>query len=199
VFPDKPVTRSLPRLEWVKARAGGTLGGKPTCFTGARPLRNGGRPKEDIAREALRLAAHKLPLKTRFLRGVSEMKMTELREKSVDELNALDAEFRALFDLRFKHYTGQLVDTASAQRAGISLGSRPSSASVSSPRAGKRLRRRYLMMSTEIESEATARPASAYRGKQQDGQNGCGADRHGRHASGLHKYVRQPREVQGSR
>jgi large subunit ribosomal protein L29 len=50
------------------------------------------------------------------------MNPTELREKSVDELNALDAEFRRrLFDLRFKHYTGQLVNTADlkATRRGI--------------------------------------------------------------------------------
>ncbi len=42
------------------------------------------------------------------------MKSAELREKSVDELRELGLERRKeLFDLRFKHYTGQLVDTAS--------------------------------------------------------------------------------------
>ena len=41
------------------------------------------------------------------------MKASELREKSVDELRALSDERRKeLFDLRFKHYTGQLVNTA---------------------------------------------------------------------------------------
>jgi large subunit ribosomal protein L29 len=41
------------------------------------------------------------------------MKSNELRGKSVDELKALGLERRKeLFDLRFKHYTGQLADTA---------------------------------------------------------------------------------------
>lgn len=50
------------------------------------------------------------------------MNPSELREKSVDELGAMDAELRRrLFDLRFKHYTGQLVNTADlkAARRGI--------------------------------------------------------------------------------
>lgn len=50
------------------------------------------------------------------------MNASELREKSADELQALDVEFRRrLFDLRFKHYTGQLVNTADlkATRRGI--------------------------------------------------------------------------------
>jgi large subunit ribosomal protein L29 len=50
------------------------------------------------------------------------MNAAELREKSVDELKALDSEYRRrLFDLRFKHYTGQLVNTADlkATRRGI--------------------------------------------------------------------------------
>lgn len=41
------------------------------------------------------------------------MKASELREKSLDELRELNNERRReLFDLRFKHYTGQLVNTA---------------------------------------------------------------------------------------
>ena len=41
------------------------------------------------------------------------MKASDLREKSLDELRALsDERRRELFDLRFKHYTGQLVNTA---------------------------------------------------------------------------------------
>ena len=50
------------------------------------------------------------------------MNSVELREKSVDELKSLDGEFRRrLFDLRFKHYTGHLVNTADlkATRRGI--------------------------------------------------------------------------------
>lgn len=46
------------------------------------------------------------------------MKATELRSKSVEELEALGQERRKeLMDLRFKHYTGQLVDTAAMRLA----------------------------------------------------------------------------------
>ncbi len=46
------------------------------------------------------------------------MKARELREKSVDELRDLsDERRRELFDLRFKHYTGQLINTASLKSA----------------------------------------------------------------------------------
>ena len=45
------------------------------------------------------------------------MKASELREKSLDDLQFLsDERRRELFDLRFKHYTGQLMDTASLKR-----------------------------------------------------------------------------------
>ncbi len=46
------------------------------------------------------------------------MKADELREKSIKDLRDLsDERRRELFDLRFKHYTGQLLDTASLKRA----------------------------------------------------------------------------------
>ncbi|MCB9547415.1 MAG: 50S ribosomal protein L29 [Myxococcales bacterium] len=45
------------------------------------------------------------------------MKASELRERTVDELMTLSQERRReLFDLRFKHYTGQLLDTASLRK-----------------------------------------------------------------------------------
>lgn len=45
------------------------------------------------------------------------MKASELREKSVEELRTLsEVERKALFDLRFQHYTGQLMNTASLSR-----------------------------------------------------------------------------------
>lgn len=41
------------------------------------------------------------------------MKTNELRSKSVEELKVLgESRRKELFDLRFKHYTGQLADTA---------------------------------------------------------------------------------------
>jgi large subunit ribosomal protein L29 len=46
------------------------------------------------------------------------MDTSALREKSVEELRALgEEERRNLFDLRFKHYTGQLINTASLKDA----------------------------------------------------------------------------------
>ncbi|MEE2757706.1 MAG: 50S ribosomal protein L29 [Myxococcota bacterium] len=45
------------------------------------------------------------------------MNANELREKSVEDLRELnDERRRELFDLRFKHYTGQLLDTASLKK-----------------------------------------------------------------------------------
>ena len=45
------------------------------------------------------------------------MKASELREKSVAELKELNEEQRReLFDLKFRHYTQGLVDTASLTR-----------------------------------------------------------------------------------
>ena len=46
------------------------------------------------------------------------MKSSELREKSLQDLRELSDECRKdLFDLRFKHYTGQLINTASLKDA----------------------------------------------------------------------------------
>ncbi|MGC6419191.1 MAG: 50S ribosomal protein L29 [Bradymonadia bacterium] len=45
------------------------------------------------------------------------MKTSELREKSAQDLRDLsDERRRELFDLRFKHYTGQLLDTAALKK-----------------------------------------------------------------------------------
>ena len=45
------------------------------------------------------------------------MKASELRERTVDELMTLSQERRReLFELRIKHYTGQLLDTASLRK-----------------------------------------------------------------------------------
>jgi large subunit ribosomal protein L29 len=45
------------------------------------------------------------------------MKTSELREKSVSDLKELnDEQRRELFDMRFRHYTQGLVDTASLKK-----------------------------------------------------------------------------------
>lgn len=46
------------------------------------------------------------------------MRASELRQKSTDELVELNRERRReLFDLRFKHYTGQLMETSELRKA----------------------------------------------------------------------------------
>ena len=79
---------------------------------------------EEIAREALRLASHKLPVKTKFVKREAEygevMKLTEVKE-FVKELRGLSQEELAkrenelkkeLFELRFQAAAGQLEQTA---------------------------------------------------------------------------------------
>ena len=64
---------------------------------------------EELAREALTLALHKLPFKSKFVTRESENEYTELKDKSVAELNALLKEKKVLlFTLRQKLKTMQL-------------------------------------------------------------------------------------------
>ena len=83
----------------------------------------GGVP-EEVAREALRLASHKLPVKCKFVKREAKegevMKLTEVKE-FVKELRGLSQEELAkrerelkkeLFELRFQAATGQLEQTA---------------------------------------------------------------------------------------
>ena len=68
---------------------------------------------EETAREALRLAAHKLPVKCKFVKreGLEEAKMkaNELRDMSAAELTKKLAELKEeLFNLRFQHAINQL-------------------------------------------------------------------------------------------
>ena len=78
---------------------------------------------EEIAREALRLASHKLPVKTKFVKREAEsgevMHLTEVKE-FVKELRGLSQEELAkrenelkkeLFELRFQAAAGQLEQT----------------------------------------------------------------------------------------
>ena len=79
---------------------------------------------EEVAREALRLASHKLPVKSKFVKREAEkgedMKLEEIK-KFVAELRGLSQEELAkkenelkkeLFDLRFQAAAGQLDQTA---------------------------------------------------------------------------------------
>ena len=73
---------------------------------------------EAVAREALRLASHKLPVKTRFVvKGQEEKqfmkKMEEIRQQSSENLlKQVDELKKELFDLRFQQATGNLENPA---------------------------------------------------------------------------------------
>ena len=67
--------------------------------------------QEDVAREALRLTAHKLPIKCKFVvrsrKWWKQMKASEIRETE-QELNEGYGIKSELFKLRFQHTTNQL-------------------------------------------------------------------------------------------
>ena len=70
---------------------------------------------EPLAREAMRLAGHKLPVKTKFVMREDgcTMKRAELRDLTDDELrDHIATARRDLFGLRMQHATGELDNTA---------------------------------------------------------------------------------------
>ena len=70
-----------------------------------------GGVSEEIAREALRLASHKLPVQTKFVKRVV-MKANEIRNLTTTEIEAKINELKdELFNLRFQLATGQLENT----------------------------------------------------------------------------------------
>ena len=97
IFPDKPVT-SKP----IGTRQGNGKGSVEYWVAVTKPGRvmfeMGGVPVE-VAKEAMRLAGHKLPIKTKFV--IRNLSTAELNEKIV----SLREE---LFNLRFQLATGQL-------------------------------------------------------------------------------------------
>ena len=75
---------------------------------------------EPLAREAMRLAGHKLPVKTKFVlrEDGSVMKATELRDLNDDGLREhIATARRELFGLRLQHATGELENTAGLRAA----------------------------------------------------------------------------------
>ena len=74
---------------------------------------------EPLAREAMRLAGHKLPVRTKFVLredGLT-MRASELRDMSEPRpARARRTARRELFGLRFQHATGELDNTAGSAR-----------------------------------------------------------------------------------
>ena len=115
IFPDKPVTQKP-----AETRMGSGKGSPEYWVAVVKPGRVmfeiAGVP-EDVAREALRLASHKLPIKTKVVAREDtetqevgmKMKASEVRAMSVAQLNEkLDALKKDLFFLRMQHATNQL-------------------------------------------------------------------------------------------
>ena len=106
IFPDKPVTKKP-----LGTRMGSGKGAPEYWVAVVKPGRVmfeiAGVP-EETAREAMRLAMHKLPIKCKFV-----MQATEIKNMPVDELNAkLDSLKEELFALRFQLAANQLENTA---------------------------------------------------------------------------------------
>ena len=66
IFPDKPVSKRPAETRMGKGK--GAVDRWETVIKRGRVMYEMGGVPEDLAREALRLAAHKLPLRTRFLK-----------------------------------------------------------------------------------------------------------------------------------
>ena len=114
VYPDKPFTKKP-----AETRMGSGKGNPEGWVAVVKPGRvmfELAGVDEQLAREAMRLAGHKLPLKTKFVtaRGrVHRMKARELRDLSDDALRDQIANVRRdLFGLRMQHATGELENTA---------------------------------------------------------------------------------------
>ena len=113
IFPDKPVTAKP-----AETRMGSGKGSPEYWVAVVKPGRvmfEIAGVSEETAREALRLASHKLPCKTKASarpiqrQAVNEMKANEIRSMSETELNAkLDELKKDLFMLRMQHATNHL-------------------------------------------------------------------------------------------
>ena len=78
---------------------------------------------EPLAREALRLAGHKLPVKTKFVlaRTASDacLEMRDMNDKGLRE--HIVTQRRELFGLRLQHATGELENAASLRSPSVAL------------------------------------------------------------------------------
>ena len=90
LFPDKPITKKPAETRMGKGKGAPEAvgGGGPA---GQDPVRDGRRGPRDVATEAMRLAAHKLAITTKFVaprirRGVTDMKAQKVRDLDEHEL-----------------------------------------------------------------------------------------------------------------
>ena len=113
VFPDKPYTKKPAETRMGKGK-GSPEGWVAVIKPGRVMFELAGVP-EPLAKEALRLAGQKLPIKTKFVRRerVISLRARELRDLTDDELVRRGSPTRGkeLFTLRFQSATGALENT----------------------------------------------------------------------------------------
>ena len=123
IFPDKPYTQK-PAETRMGSGKGSPEGWVAVVKPGRVMFELSGVP-EPLAREAMRLAGHKLPVKTKFVHARGRRPVM----KAVEVHNLEDAQLvefadnarKELFNLRFQHATGQLENTARLRAAKTDL------------------------------------------------------------------------------
>ena len=118
IFPDKPYTQK-PAETRMGSGKGSPEGWVAVVKPGRVMFELSGVP-EPLAREAMRLAGHKLPVKTKFVQreGGPVMKAVEVHNLEDAQLvEFADNARKELFNLRFQHATGQLENTARLKAA----------------------------------------------------------------------------------
>ena len=111
VFPDKPYTKK-PAETRMGSGKGNPEGWVAVVKPGRVMFELAGVP-EDLAKDAMRLAGHKLPIKTKFVTA-RERRSEGRRSHALrpDLVEALKDARQEAFNLRFRHATGELENTA---------------------------------------------------------------------------------------
>ena len=112
VFPDKPFTKK-PAETRMGSGKGSPEGWVAVVKPGRVMFELAGVP-EPLAREAMRLAGHKLPVRTKFVtaRGRPDDRRRAARLDDDELVERIATARRELFGLRFQHATGELENTA---------------------------------------------------------------------------------------
>ena len=115
IFPHKPYTKKP--LEVRMGSGKGSPEGWVAVVKPGKVMFEIAGVSEEIAREALRLAAHKLPVKCKIVKrqeiGGESMKANDIRELTTAEIEQKVKSLKEeLFNLRFQLATGQLENTA---------------------------------------------------------------------------------------
>ena len=118
VFPDKPITKK-PAETRMGSGKGNPEGWVAVVKPGKVMFELAGVP-EDLAKDAMRLAGHKLPIRTKFVRregAEQSMKASEAHNLKDDELVERIRQTREeQFALRLQHATGELENTSRITR-----------------------------------------------------------------------------------